>query len=74
MNRKVEGHLQIRGPLYPFLQGHLGRETGFFSARFYPLVRGIWAQIEDLHLGVELFADFEVGKLYLKVLLIDTLL
>lgn len=73
MNRKVEGHLQIGGPLYLFLQGHLGRETGFFSACFYSLVRGVWAQIEDRHLGVELLADCETGKLYLKVLLIDTL-
>ena len=61
------------GPLYLFLQGHLGRQTGFFSACFYSLVRGIWTQIEDLHFGVELLADCEVGKLYLKVLLIDTL-
>ena len=69
---KLKDKLQIGGPLYLFLQGHLGRETGFFSARFYSLVRGIWTQIEDLHLGVRLLADCEVGKLYLKVLLSDT--
>ena len=65
--------MQIGGPLSLFLQGHLGRETRFFSARFYSLVSGIWAQIEDLHLGGELLSDCEVGKLYSKVLLIETL-
>ena len=31
---KLKDKLQIGGPLYLFLQGHLGRETRFFSARF----------------------------------------
>lgn len=56
-----------------FFAGALRPGNWILFGTFLFCGRGVWGQIEDLHLGVKLVADCEVGKSYLKLFLIDTL-